>query len=340
MTVSAPEASVFEIVHDSPARARVEAAFASLGDPSGAPRDSVVRAEALRELFSFDVRAALRSLRDCPSSPHGLLVRNVARDRSLPPTPADAAAPIKRGSYVGEWALLALASSLGTVVSYREQRAGQMFNNVLPMRGWEDEISSQGSRTMLGLHRECTFSEVGPDFIGLYCHRGGEVATTVVSAARLQQRLGERHWNVLREPRFITPLPPLFRRGSTAPTRYQPHRVFLGDRGNPEIRVDATLTFGTDRDAEAALEELRTVAWHDDVVERVVLKPGDMLFLDNRRCLHGREAFKARFDGFDRWLVRLYVKTDLWACRDRLVGDYMLVAGDCVTSEAVLSSAP
>lgn len=340
MTVSASDASVFEIFHDSRARACVEATFAPLGDPSEAPHNAVVRAEALREGFSFEVRAALRSLRDCPGSPHGVLVRNIARDRSLPPTPADAAAPIERETYVGEWALLALASSLGTVVSYREQRAGQLFNNVLPMRGSEDEISSQGSRTVLGLHRECTFSDVGPDFIGLYCHRGGEVATTVVSAARLQQRLSERQWNILREPRFITPLPPLFRRGSTASATHQPHRVFLGDRGNPEIRVDTTLTFGPDRDAEAALEELRTVAWHDDVVERVVLNPGDVLFLDNRRCLHGRDAFKARFDGLDRWLVRLYVKTDLWACRDRLVGDYMLVAGDCVTSEAVLSSAP
>lgn len=340
MTVSASEASVFEIVHDSASRARAEAVFAALGDPSEFSHDAVARIEGLRECFSFDVRVAIRSLRDRPNSPHGVLVRNIARDRSLPPTPADAAAPVARESHVGEWALLALASSLGTVVSYREQRAGQLFNNILPMRGSEDEVSSQGSRTILGLHRECTFSEVGPDFIGLYCHRGGQVATTVVSAARIQQGLSERHWSILGEPRFVTPLPPMFRRGSMAPARYQPHRVFLGERANPEIRLDATLTFGTDHDAEAALEELRTVATQDDLVERIVLNPGDVLFLDNRRCLHGREAFEARFDGLDRWLVRLYVKTDLWACRDRLVGDYMLVAGERVTSETALSSAP
>ena len=340
MTLSASEAGVFKVVHDSCARARVETALAPLGNPSQAPHQAVTRAEGLRECFSFEVRAAMRSLRDRPGSPHGVLVRNVARDASLPPTPADAAVPVERESHIGEWALLALSSSLGTVVSYREQRAGQLFNNILPMRGSEDEISSQGSRTVLGLHRECTFSEVGPDFIGLYCHRGGDVATTVVSAARLQHSLSERQWNILREPRFITPLPPLFRRGSKAPATPRPHRVFLGERGYPEIRVDTTLTAGTDREAEAALEELRTLACRDDVLERLVLNPGDVLFLDNRRCLHGRDAFQAHFDGLDRWLVRLYVKTDLWACRDRLVGDFMLVAGDSITSEAASSSAP
>ena len=340
MNVSVTETNVYEVFHDERARAALESTLAPLGDPSEAPRESLVAAEALRQCFSKEVRAAMRNLRDCPGSPPGILVRNAARDAVLPATPSDAAVSVERASHVGEWVLLVLASSLGTVVSYREQRSGQLFNSVLPMRGSEDEISSQGSRTVLGLHRECTFSEVGPDFIGLYCHRGGEVATYVVSAARLQQCLSERHGNILREPRFVTPLPPMFRRGSAAPATQRPHRVLLGDCGNPEIRVDTTLTCGTDREAEAALEELRTLAWHDDVLERVILDPGDVLFLDNRRCLHGRDAFEARFDGSDRWLVRLYVKTDLWPCRDRLVGDYMLVAGESVISEAALSSAP
>ncbi|MGH7192320.1 MAG: TauD/TfdA family dioxygenase, partial [Candidatus Saccharimonadales bacterium] len=69
------------------------------------------------------------------------------------------------------------------------------------------------------------------------------------------------------------------------------------------------------------------IVWDDELIERIVLQPGDVLFLDNRKCLHGRESFDPRFDGFDRWLVRVYVKSDLWSCRDRLVGDYVLAAG-------------
>lgn len=327
MTLCASGTGVSEIVHDQHARERLEVRFAQLGDPRDDLSNSLILADELRAYFSYEVRAACRALRDQPASPHGVLVRGAGRDPLLPPTPSDAEMSVERSTHVGEWILLTLASSLGTVVSYREQRAGQILNNILPVPGSEDEISSQGSRSTLGLHRECTFSEVGPDFIGLYCHRGGEVATTVVSAARMQANLSERQWQILSAPRFVTPLPPTFCRGGQPSTLLPPHRLFLGQRENPEIRVDMTLTRGADPEAEEALEALRTIACDADVLERITLHPGDVLFLDNRKCLHGREAFAARFDGYDRWLVRLYVKADLWSCRDRLVGNHMLSAG-------------
>ena len=316
--------SVSEIVHDPHARERLEARFGQLGDPRDDLSDSLILTDELRAYFSYEVRAAFRALRDQPVSPHGILVRGAGRDRSLPPTPLDAETPVERATHVGEWILLTLASSLGTVVSYREQRAGQVLNNIVPVPGSEDEISSQGSRSTLGLHRECTFSEVGLDFIGLYCHRGGEVATTVVSALRLQSSLSEQQCDLLREPRFITPLPPMFCRGGQPNTPLLPHRIFLGERENIEVRVDLTLTRGVDAEAQQALEALRTIACDDDVLERITLCPGDVLFLDNRKCLHGRESFAARFDGYDRWLVRLYVKADLWPCRNQLIGDNLL----------------
>src|SRR5487761_1153263 len=327
INVPAAGASVFEVPHDARARRRLETKFARLGDPGEQPRRSLALAERLKAYFSLQAWAAIRGLRDCPNSPHAVLIRSAGRDYSLPATPLNAELFVERESHVGEWILLTLGSSLGTIVSYREQRGGQLFNNIVPMRGSEEEVSSQGSRTTLGLHRECTFSDIGPDFVGLYCHRGGDVATHVGSAARLQQHLSEKQWEILREPRFVTPLPPTFCRGGAASTMHVPHSIFLGERENPEIRVDVTLTRGCDALAAEALEQLRQMAWRDDVLERVTLTPGDALFLNNRKCLHGREAFAARFNGFDRWLVRIYVKSDIWHCRDRIVGDHMLAAG-------------
>jgi alpha-ketoglutarate-dependent taurine dioxygenase len=42
-----------------------------------------------------------------------------------------------------------------------------------------------------------------------------------------------------------------------------------------------------------------------------VLEPGDLLVVDNHRCIHGRTPFAARHDGSDRWLQRSFVVDEL-----------------------------
>ena len=39
--------------------------------------------------------------------------------------------------------------------------------------------------------------------------------------------------------------------------------------------------------------------------------------VDNRRAVHGRSEFRARFDGTDRWLQRTFVVDDLATIADR-----------------------
>jgi L-asparagine oxygenase len=63
-------------------------------------------------------------------------------------------------------------------------------------------------------------------------------------------------------------------------------------------------TFGTDPEAQAALERLNR-AMH--TVHRAVrAERGDLLLVDNRMVVHGRSDFTPRYDGNDRWLRRFY----------------------------------
>jgi alpha-ketoglutarate-dependent taurine dioxygenase len=55
----------------------------------------------------------------------------------------------------------------------------------------------------------------------------------------------------------------------------------------------------------------------DAVVTEIVLRPGDICFIDNYRVIHGRNAFSPRFDGTDRWLRRLNIARDLRKSRSR-----------------------
>lgn len=60
----------------------------------------------------------------------------------------------------------------------------------------------------------------------------------------------------------------------------------------------------------AAYERLSRNA--EEAGERVSLEPGDLLILNNARCVHGRTAYQPRLDGTDRWLIKTYVSNGLW----------------------------
>jgi alpha-ketoglutarate-dependent taurine dioxygenase len=49
----------------------------------------------------------------------------------------------------------------------------------------------------------------------------------------------------------------------------------------------------------------------DENLTGIALRPGECLFIDNYKAVHGRSSFKAKFDGTDRWLKRINVVRDL-----------------------------
>jgi L-asparagine oxygenase len=58
----------------------------------------------------------------------------------------------------------------------------------------------------------------------------------------------------------------------------------------------------------------------EEIKTSVVLEPGDLLVVDNNVAVHGRSPFTPRFDGYDRWLQRSFVVTDLAPSAGQRVG--------------------
>jgi hypothetical protein len=87
--------------------------------------------------------------------------------------------------------------------------------------------------------------------------------------------------------------------------------VFFGDPRSPYIRLDPYFMDLERIDAEArqALQALTDSI--DASLAGVVLQPGDTCFIDNYRAVHGRNPFRPRYDGNDRWLKRINVTRDL-----------------------------
>jgi enduracididine beta-hydroxylase len=263
-------------------------------------------------------------------------------DDRIGPTPDHwAHRPDRSAVAAEEIAFFLCACLLGDPVGWATQQDGRIMHDVFPIKGHRKEQMGSGSEELLTWHTEDAFHPMRADYIGLMCLRNPDGVTTNFAAVT-DLELAEDVRRVLSEPRFpIRPdrshLPE-----STGNTRELPEdarallqrsyewidaldrdpdkvAVLFGDTAEPYLRLDPyfmdRLDERTDREAHAALAAM--VAEIDRVITGYVLRQGEFLFLDNYRSVHGRQPFKARFDGTDRWLKRLNIARDLRKSRER-----------------------
>jgi L-asparagine oxygenase len=260
-------------------------------------------------------------------SPSGsLLIHGLEPPSCLPPTPVESNA-MGPGelTLLSEVMELAMALLLGEPVAYQAEKNGALVQHVFPVRSEEGAPSNESSDIRLDLHTELVFSRrqperlldaASPDFILLYCLRSdpGRMAETLIAeVADICARVQDSDLAVLREPRFELRAPYSFTRDDPSDRPWVGPVSLLGR--NESL---ATAAFdlacgarGADEEAGQALAALREAASEPGVVSSIRLEPGDLLILDNRRCVHGRTRFTAYYDGNDRWIQRIYVRLSL-----------------------------
>lgn len=249
---------------------------------------------------------ALRNFRSEPGLGGTLVIGNLPIDaETLPDTPSVPDSVERRATAPASTAML-LGQQLGDVFAFRDEKHGALVHNVVPVPALANSQSNGGS-VGLELHNENAFHPHRPDLIGLLCLRSdheGTAGTLFSSIRRARVLLDDTDLSILRQPRFVTEAPPSFRAGDGA----APHGVLNGSSDDPDIQVDFNATRATDDEAAAALSRLGDAM--AEVASELVLRPGDMAFLDNRLVVHGRTEFTPRYDGNDRWLHRVYVHLD------------------------------
>jgi Fe(II)/alpha-ketoglutarate-dependent arginine beta-hydroxylase len=228
--------------------------------------------------------------------------------------------------------LVLVGSLLGEPIGWSTQQGGSVVHDIFPIAGHEKEQIATGSEDPLTWHTEDAFHPYRGDYLALLCLRNPDRVGT--SCATLDTaRLSPRHRQLLFEPLFtIRPdeshLPKtaaqqscdeksnksyehIFRMNDAPPKI----AVLSGSPEQPYIRIDPYFMDRVEDDAEAqaALEAL--IAHLDSRIETVVSSPGDIFVLDNFRMVHGRQPFKARYDGHDRWLKRINISRNLRGSR-------------------------
>ncbi|SCL44654.1 L-asparagine oxygenase [Micromonospora citrea] len=206
------------------------------------------------------------------------------------------------------WTWLGMVTrQLGHEYGYRAEKGGNLVHDVRPRPDGAATQSNASSEVDLQLHTEVAFHEIRPDFVLLYGVRSPQPrpATRLVRIADAVRECSPETVRRLREPRFTIAAPDSFSVGEEAVDGIRP---IGGTPGWPTIRWHSSIA-GDDPSDKAAITEFRAAA--ERVAHRVRLAPGSLLAFSNSRCLHGRDAFEAHYDGRDRWLLRTYVLRDI-----------------------------
>ncbi|MDH2425016.1 TauD/TfdA family dioxygenase [Sphaerisporangium sp. TRM90804] len=258
------------------------------------------------------IRQAVSRFRRHGTDSGVLLLKGLPVDPELPPTPADPRARVRFVNPLSELWLAAFAQALGEPIGYRQEKNGQIFQNVVPTPQNAERLSSESSSLLLDYHTETAFHPFMPDYVLLHCLRPDHEKSAMTISASLRMalpRLSARDRAILSEPLYRTGIDYSFGSPNGQKGNGPLLRVLYGDPFDPYITVDPDLMVGIVPEAAAALKRLHAVL--NEVRRWARLDTGDLLIIDNRRAVHGRSQFQARYDGHDRWLQRVCVVRDL-----------------------------
>lgn len=270
-----------------------------------------------------ELRHRVEEMKDGTGKP-ALLVRGLGLSTvDLPPTPGhwrdcrplDSDSPTLRH----ETALILFGQALGESFGYASLQNGRLIHHLLPIAGAETDQSGHGSKATLEWHTEDAFTPFRADHLALVGMRNDdEIATTVCGIDALRG-LDPRDESILKEPRFLVVPDDEHVRGrsrSEGPSILPPEdeggvRLPILGEGPRGRRLIIDSVYMSPTDAEAGKAFGRASELIDASLERISVGPGEILILDNRRVVHGRESFRPRFDGSDRWLLKLSVAESL-----------------------------
>lgn len=250
-------------------------------------------------------------------------------------------------SFPQEIFFLLCAAALGDVFGWATQQGGRIMHDVLPIKGHEHYEIGSNSVQPLSWHSEDAFHPCRGDYVALMCLKNPDDVETIVCT------VPDIDWSgidveALFEPEFTVMPDNSHQPGDRLTSTGDPDVDLLRERSfalvtswneRPEKRP---LLFGDQRDPYLSLDpyHMDSTGWSPRArrafeglcatieanLRPVALRPGDCLFIDNFRAVHGRRSFQPRYDGSDRWLKRLNITRNLRGSRAwRLAADERVI---------------
>jgi L-asparagine oxygenase len=282
-------------------------------NPSLSPILFCEQAKEQSKHLSSHIKSILTSFATAGSETGFLLIRTVPLDdATLPQTPSG-------NKYkVGETTILAkiqaiLISAVSDMIAYEAEGYGNLFQDVVPLKAMEYEQTSLGSNTELEIHTEQAFSNLKPDILSLACLRGDPDAFThIFPIQTILEHTTPEEQELLKKPLWKTGVDLSFKLNNNEFIDGDirgPMPIISGPPNNPTLIFDQDLMTGITPEATDMIRKIVDIYYQHKL--RHNLKSGEIVMIDNRRAVHGRSAFKPRYDGKDRFLIRCFATFDL-----------------------------
>jgi Fe(II)/alpha-ketoglutarate-dependent arginine beta-hydroxylase len=249
-------------------------------------------------------------------------------DRRIGPSPSHWDAPWRNPPTLREEILQCLlAAGLGDIFGWRTQENGRFLRHIVPIEKEHAEQLGGSSTVTLVWHNEEAFHDHRCDFLTLVCYRNEERAETILSSID-DIAIDDTHWRILSAPRYIvlpdkSHLPEqnvsahwrlddgAFERIRAMYANPTPVPVLSGPRSLPFIQVDEAFMSAVPGDDEAQAAYDWLLDQFNARQNVVVMEPGDMLWIDNKRTVHGRAIYSPHYGPRQRWLRRVNVTLSL-----------------------------
>jgi L-asparagine oxygenase len=164
----------------------------------------------------------------------------------------------------------------------------------------------------LEIHTEQAFSKLRPDILSLACLRGDLNANTfILPVQHVIRNISEQELALLCKPLWKTGIDSSFLLHGAQFLEGElrgPLAIIQGTLNDPLLVFDQDLMVGLTEEASTMIKKIVDIYYKYRVLHN--LQPGEIIFIDNRRAVHGRSSFQPNYDGYDRFLVRCFALFD------------------------------
>jgi hypothetical protein len=252
-----------------------------------------------------------------------LLFKNIPYDENI-------VTPENNQSHIGENTILSKIQAIineyiGEMVGYESEGYGRLFQDMVPNKNLSVTQTSLGSKVELELHTEQAFSELRPDFLSLACLKGDFFAKTYYfHINQIVKQMTNEEMNYLKQNKWMIGIDESFVMNGCSNELRGPLSIITEHNNYYQLVFDQDLMIGITEEATQLLTKIIDLYYL--YRKEVILNPGEILILNNKKLVHGRSSFSPKFDGNDRFIVRSFIMNHINRINNKTIDNKRIIS--------------